>query len=254
MNWTADFDALAGVNISEVDMRDAGMTVIRSEGLLPQAEIDFLERLPKAERSIAVGRLSGERSRAGGRSLSEEITRGIRLRVESMLEANEIGTDSLLSVKRDAVFVMGRPPTRLVLEDGTVFRVKGTYTAYARLGRVELYCVPRWKRWDAKGISEEKRGLHGDFTVQLAMDFLGLWQGGDPREAAATLQQFRGDYVARRLPIGFYREFNSESSFCLQAGRSRFLSDSLGEGFPKESLDVAYNLRNVIIPLARALA
>ncbi len=236
-------------------MREAGLTVIRADGLLPPGEIDFLERLPKSERSIAVGKLSGERSRGReGPSLSELITRGIQLRVEAMLEANGIGTSDILSVKRDAVFVMGRPPSRLSFEDGTVFRIKNTYTSYARLGRVELYCVPRWKRWDVKGIGEERRSLHSEFTVQLAMDFLGMWQAGETKEAAATLQQFRGDYVGLRLPVGFYREFNAGSAFCIRAGGSRFLVDYAGEDFPRSDLDIVFNLRSVILPLARALA
>jgi hypothetical protein len=254
MNWTLDVDAIVGA-ITEVDMADAGMTVIRLEGLLEAGVVRALEGLPKHERSVEVGRISraGAKGRSGP-SLAELVTRGIQLRVEEMLKLNGVERDRLLSVKRDAVFVTGVPPSRLVLPDGTRFRVKGSYTAFARLGQVELYCVPSRGIYDLKGVAEERRHLHGPFCVQFAMDILGLAEAGNLVEAADTVVQFRNDYVGLRLPLGFYRELNAGSGFCVRAGRSRFALDNVGPAFPKGDLDIVHNLRSVVVPLARALA
>ena len=255
LQWTADLDALAGVQITEVDMADAGMTVVREERLLDAATVARLEALPKAERAVAVGRLSRDRAAAGrGASVSERITDGIRRRVEEMLELNEVPADRILSVKRDAVFVLGPPPGRLTLPGGAHFRLKSSYTAFALLGRIELYGVPRRGSCDLKGVPAEKRALHLPYCPQVVLDVLGMVERGDRDGAAGTLRQFREDYVGRRLPAGFYRELNADSAFCVAAGGARFLVAGTGEDIPRTELEIGHNLRNVIVPLARFIA
>ena len=250
LQWTRDCDALAGVQITEVDMAAAGLTVIRQDGLLPEHVLTSLEAMSKGQAAVAVGKIS---RLPAHRDLADRVTRGIRQRVETLLEANGVGEDRLLSVKRDAVFVTGPPPSTLVLPDGTRFRLKGSYTVFARLGPVELYGVPRRAAADLKGIPPERRVLHQDYTVQLVLDVLGLAERGARVEAAATLQQFRRDYVERRLPAGFYRQFNAESAFVVRAGRQLYAFDGASE-LPVSEVDLAYNLHNVIVPLGRFLA
>jgi hypothetical protein len=235
-------------------MSDAGMTVIRAEGLLGDSDVRWLEGLPKLERAVEVGKLSRERvGPGGGKTLSKAITEGISMRVEGMLLANGIDRSRIVSVKRDAVFVSGPPPSVLSFADGTAFRVKGSHTCYVRLGRVELYCTPSRRRWTLKGVADDRMGLHGPYSVELAMDVLRLLEAGSPAEAAATICQFRRDYVARRLPLGFYREMNGRSSFCVRAGRMRFLVDEVDDGFPRDTLEITHNVRTVIVPLVQAL-
>ena len=249
LNWTAPHDVFLG-QITEVDMSAAGLTVIRQEGLLPGPVLARVEALPKSQQSVAVGKLSRLPEYKG---LASRVTDGIRRRVDDMLAANEVGPDRILSVKRDAVFVTGPPPARLVLRDGTRFRVKASYTSFAHLGSVEVYAVPKRGMADLKGIPEERRAAHAAFTTRMVLDVLALLERGNLVEAAATLQQFRADYAARLLPLGFYREFNSTSSFALRAGDSVFHLDGEAD-VERGSIEIAYNLRNVIVPLARAIA
>jgi hypothetical protein len=250
MNYTAPVDVFVG-QITEVDMVSAGMTVIRSEGLLPRAVLAEVEALPKHQQSVAIGKLSRTPEL---KALSGKITDGIRRRVENMLQINSIGDDRILSVKRDAVFVTGPPPARLVLSDGTKFKLKNGYTAFAKLGTVEVYGVPRRGTVDLKGVPEEKRHLHRQFVTRMVLDVLGLIERADRVEAAATLQQFLSEYSALRLPAGFYREFNSASAFARHAGRSLYLIDSDGTDIDKSEIDITHNIRNVVIPLARSIA
>jgi hypothetical protein len=256
--WTADLDGFLGI-ITEIDLADAGMTVAEKEGLLPPETIVALWALPKKDRSAAIGRLSRDLSvgRKGTPTLADKITEGIRKRLEAFLEVNEVGLDRLLSVKRDAVFVTGPPPGTLSLPDGSRFVVKSSWTAFTRLGEareVELYCVPRRKLWTIKGISEEKRPLHGPFIVRVILEVLRLAEMGEYVEAAATLQQFRADYVSLRLPLGYFREFNAGSAFRLRRDTMQFLLAELDANFTLRDLDVMHNLRAVVAPLARALA
>ena len=249
MNYTADVDVFLG-QITEVDMSSAGLTVIKAEGLLPPDVVRRIETLPKRDQSVAVGKISRIPAFKG---LANRVTDGIRRRVEEMLAVNGIGADRILSVKRDAVFVTGPAPSGLVLRDGTRFRLKSSYTAFAKLGGVELYGVPRRGLADLKGIPDDRRDLHRNFTTRLVLDFLGMLEKGNRVEAAHTLQVFKADYCARRLPLGFYREFNSVSAYAVRAGESVFHLDGESD-VDRSSIEIAHNLRSVVISLARAIA
>ena len=250
LNYTADVDVFLG-QITEIDMASAGMTVIRQEKLLPASIIARIERLPKGDQSVAVGKISRIPAFQG---LANKVTNGIRRRVEEMLGMNGIGQDRILSVKRDAVFVTGPAPSSLVLRDGTRFKAKNSYTSFCRLGPVEVYAVPRRGIADLKGIPDESRGLHRDFMTRMILDVLLLIEKDQRVEAAHTLQIFKRDYCAKLLPIGFYREFNSASAYAVSAGGRVFqISGSTGP-FDKADLEIAYNIRNVIVPLARGVA
>lgn len=250
MNYTADVGVFLG-QITEVDMASAGLTVIRAEGLLPAAVLARVEALPKSQQSVAIGKLSRLPAFQG---LANAVTRGIQQRVAALLQENDIGPDRVLSVKRDAVFVTGPSPSRLTLPDGTVFKIKGSYTSFAKLGTVELYGVPRRAFADLKGIPPEKRALHREYTVRFVLDVLGLLERGSAGEAAHTVQAFRRDYCARKLPAGFYREFNAASCFAVAGGSRIFQLEGAEAEASVEALEIAHNLQTVIIPLARGIA
>ena len=92
-----------------------------------------------------------------------------------------------------------------------------------------------------------------NFTTRLVLDFLGMLEKGNRVEAAHTLQVFKADYCARRLPLGFYREFNSVSAYAVRAGESVFHLDGESD-VDRDSIEIAHNLRSVVIPLARSIA
>lgn len=250
LNWTAPHDVFIG-RVTEVDMASAGLSVIKSERLLPPATIARIEALPKAKQSVAIGMISTSREH---KQLANVITAGIKLRVEAILDANRIDIDRVLSVKRDAVFVTGPQPSLLHLNDGTEFKIKSSYTSFVKLDTVEVYAVPTRGLADLKGIPKEKRPLHEAFITRLVLDTLALLEKNNAIEAAKILQQFRRDYVERRLPLGFYREFNSSSMFTVSVGNALFAIDGLGDDIKPDSVDITFNLRNVIIALAKAFA
>ena len=251
LQYTADVDILTGHSIVEVDMASAGLSVIRQDGLLPGALLAKLEAMPKGESAVAIGKLSRTEEHRG---LSDRITQGIRLRLEAMLAANGAGPEHILSVKRDAVFLVDLVPRVLALKNGTRFRLKGRYSAFARLGAVEVYAAPRTGVVDLKGIPAEKRELHRPFTTRLVLDFLDMVASGKAVEAADTLRQFREDYLRRRLPLGFYREFNAASGMPVRLGGTLYHFEGGEADVRVEDLDLCHNLRHVVTPLARSIA
>ena len=250
LQWTTPERLLVG-QLYELDMTEAGMTVIALDRLLPDGDIAWLRSLPKADRSPAVGRISRDRPDL---RLSAKVTEGIKRRMEEILQVNAVQPDNIVSVKRDAVILCNVQPSTLRLKDGTQFKVKGSFSCFAKFGQVEFYAVPSRGLWDIRGIAKEKRGLHEAGCVRIILDMLRMIERGQRGDAAATLAQFRRDYLARRLPIAFYREFNADSAYALRVEGEVFkLPGGAGE-VPPDDLEVAYNLRNVVVPLAAMIS
>ena len=250
LQWTTSTPVIAGEPIVEVDMRRAGMTIIERDKLLPESLITKLRAMPKRDSAVAIGKLSRHPDYDG---LSRLITEGIRDSVENMLRTNEITADSIVSVKRDAVFIRGRTPRFLSFTDGTRFAVKNSYSGFAKLGTVEVYASIRKRTVDLKGISDELAPLHREFIVEFALDVLGLIAASKHVEAAETIQQFRLDYVKRLLPGGFYREFNGRSAFAVRSGNTVFQFDGT-DPMDVNVLEIGYNHKFVIGALAAAIA
>jgi hypothetical protein len=242
-NWTTSENIYFG-QIIEVDMISAGMTIIRLDKLLPERIIKKLEKIKKSEQSIAIGKISRITE---FKTLSKLISNGIRDRVQNFLMINEINDNHLISIKKDAVFVRNIVPKKLILDDGTQFRFKNNYTTFLKLGQLELYAVPRRFLVDVKGIKDSS--LHQKYMIRFILDILNLLEQNDRVEAAATIQQFRKDYIQKLLPIGFYREFNSTSCYTIINGRNIYQFETFTED-NKETLNIIYNLKNIILILA----
>jgi hypothetical protein len=249
LNWTnSNIDVFVG-RIIEVDMVSAGMTVIKQEQLLPLALIARLEKIDKSKRSIAIGKLSRITTY---KSLADKITSGIRKRMEMLLAYNNVPLENVISVKRDAVFLSGIPIANLVLPDGTKFKIKNSYTSMAVFGKIEVYCVPKKRKIDIKGIDDTNKSYHEKYLIEFILDILSLAESGNKILAAKTIQQFRKDYLDLKLPLGFYRSFNTLSVYIIPSNHNRmYLYD--GNNIPKDKIDISYNLKNVILPLIRSL-
>ena len=249
LNWTAPVNLFIG-QITELDMVSAGLSVIKAERLLPVNIIQRIDRLPKHKQSIAIGKIS---RLTEFKSLASDITKGIQRYVNMMLTNNNVSEDRILSVKRDAVFITGPCPGQLIINPFIKFKAKHSYTSFIKIGSIEVYAVPKRSIVDIKGIPNERIDRHKDGIIRLVLDFLRYIEIDNANEAAETLQQFRDDYLQRKLPINFYREFNAMSLYAVKAGGHIYQLE-LGDGLTVNDIEILYNLHNVIIPLAQAIA
>lgn len=249
LNWTAPVNLFIG-QITELDMVSAGLSVIKAERLLPQDVIKRIEALPKSKQSIAIGKISRIPE---FKSLATLITQGIQRYVNELLTINGVSEDRILSVKRDAVFITGPCPGNLQVNTFIKFKAKHSYTSFLKLNGIEIYAVPKREIIDIKGIPDNRISYHKNGINRLILDYLGYVEKGNTIDAAETIQQFRIDYLNRKLPIDFYREFNALSLFAIKAGLHIYQME-LNDKHHINDIEILFNLYNVIIPLAQAIA
>ena len=240
------------MQITEIDMRSAGLNIIREDKLLPPFELERLESLSKELVSREVGLLARTDSY---RNLGRRVTQGIKERIKVLCEYNDINQEDILSIKRDAIFVLGATPRYLELSKHTKFRIQNVYTTFSKLGLVEIYYDSNKKLIDYKGIDDQYKPLFEPYLFQFFYEFFDFTEKKKFLDAVKLLEQFRIDYVKKELPLEFYRELQSEACYAIKINNSVFRVEEL-EDLNKEFTDVliTYNLINVINPLANAIA
>lgn len=240
-NWLERNIVFMISDITEYDMRRAGLSISKEDKLLPEDVIKQLESMPKKEADIAIGKRQLKDAK-----FKASLMEGFRKYRLKFGEMNEISNDDIVSVKKDAIFTK-KYCEITVLGENIEFREKNSYQARLYLNDLEFY----WKHTgelDVKGIRDEKIQLHQDFlihTIWKVMEFLGSY---DYDNGLKYLVKFMNDYKFKRLPIEYYRELNQSSEYTYVIHEQPETSSYLDEVY-KPFVMGHYNYRNILVPL-----
>lgn len=237
--WTEDVDLLLS-DIIEYDMRRAGLSIIRQDKLLSDNEIQRLANLDKHESDKAIGKLYLK-----NKQFKELHMKGFQKYRIRFGELNELNDSDILSIKKDAIFVKKYCDITQIA-DNIEFREKNHYEAFLKIRKMEIYWSPT--RMDVKGISDERLELHRPYMLETISRFVRLLSQYDYEKATKFIVKVMNDYKIRNLPVGYYREFSSDSNYVHNVNGKVMLLHNVGESF-KSQIDIAYNYLNVLVPL-----
>lgn len=233
--------------IKEFDMADGGFSLIQEFKLLPEDIIEELkENYDKQSRHIAVGKLLAKDKKLS-KNLMDSFIEARRL----FFESNNLQEENILSIKKDAIFVVNTNIKNTTFGDYINFRPKNKYSSYIYLnGKEFLYSI--WDdRIDVKGLSNIEHPL-----VDSIKYFLNINEKLTKQVLFRELKKFRSNYLQKELDLDIYRELNNKYfenemySFKLKNIFKQFdmrvdtVSDDL-----VEYIDISYNYINYIVPL-----
>lgn len=242
-NWTDDVDLVLS-DIVEYDMRRAGLNIIRQEKLLPEEQIQNLGTMEKLESDIAIGKMYLK-----DKQFKELHMNGFKKYRLKFGELNNLDDRDILSVKKDAIFVR-RYCNVTQVADYIEFREKNHYEAFLKIQRLEIYWSPT--QMDVKGISDELVELHRPYLLKSISKFIRLLSQYDFKKATKFIVSLMNDYKLRNLPVGYYREFNTDSKYVYGINGRVMLVPDIGESFKRE-VDISYNYLNVLVPLLQLI-
>lgn len=195
--------------IYEYDIRSANVSMLRASGKVKESTLQQLEALDKDAREKAVGKMIRQ-----NRKFYKIISEGIRKARETLFRENQIQDHEVLSIKNDAVFIIGRK-LRYTQFGDIEFRVKGQYTLFQQFNKIEFYYDRRHRRVDIKGVSD-KVVMEEDHQkgMMVFFDTVFNYVCTDRRkELREYLIQFVDDYKTKTLPHYYYRELNSDNVY-----------------------------------------
>lgn len=246
-NYTnKDILYLRDIPVSEYDMHAAGLSAIKFRKILPPEEIAKLEAMPKEDRTVREGKWQREIP-----GMSAEIQDSLALIRKEFVTLNGLEPKDILSIKKDALFVIGKYPDKLKFEEFFEFRKKNEYSSYANLNGVEFYYSGISNEMDIKGIGDAARERQKDYLLKEIRKILGFaekFPQGD-RAVFVYLRNFRKKYLSRELPADCYRDMLSdECTYTIGRYSLKEISDGM-----KGDLDISANYINFILPLFKAL-
>ena len=241
---TKDFDSIISKRIIEYDIKSANVNLCRYYKLLPEDELKKIEAMDKHNRVVYVGKLQKDKNFANKLSKAFEDVR------KQFFIANGIVDSDILSIKKDAIFIVGKR-CRNTNFGNITFVEKNVYSSFHKLNGLEFYYNGREDRLDIKGIDDKSLYLYQKFINILKRLFRYL-ERGQKEEFVRFVKDFSQNYKERKLSYEYYKEFKPKGTYTLiQEDNSKsmvFSLDSIDETID-ERLCINYNYMAYILPL-----
>ena len=232
---------MVGSEIYEYDIKSAGFNLLKRYKLIPEEKLIKLEGHNKKLRQIYIG-LMCRKDKELKNALNDAF---INIR-KDFFESNDIQDNEVLSIKKDAIFLLR--PCYNTQFDNVEFVKKNVYTNYIYIDKKEIYCNK--ENVHVKGINDEKvEKYHKEYMCDLIATCLRLLESMNEKKLKEVLVEFSHMYKNRELPIEYYRSFD-KNSFYTYNGDSRVLFEDIGD---VNMIDISYNYINIIIPLQNIL-
>ena len=238
-------------SIVEWDMKRAGLNLTKEFGLLPDSKILELEKLPKKDCDIAIGKTQ-LRDPVFSKNLELKFTEAMNM----FLEANDIDKDyDCTSIKKDACFVINKEIKYDSFGNFIRFIPKNEYHAYVYIKPLEFY-FKRDGLIDLKGLSGDRKtrnqflDIHKDGMINFLFYIINLAEttNMDKKKMHQMLHQFVLLYKKKELDFDYYREFNLESRFRYQFLDGEIMADNI-DSVMLEKVNIEYNYIHLILPL-----
>lgn len=232
---------IISADIVEYDIKSAGLSISKYYNLLDNDILDELYALPKHERHVHIGKLCRD-----NKEYNEALKQGfINIRKE-FFEANNIEDSDVLSIKKDAIFLLRRVNVTK-FGDCVEFTNKNEYTSYYYINRKEFY--NNSERLDVKGISDKQLELHRDYMLDFLHNIFNMLETCTNDVVIKELVGFSDAYKNKELEVGYYRELNSDSSYRLKNGNFVGIPLGITEIGDVDGINISYNYMNYIRPI-----
>jgi len=235
---------IVSASIKEYDIKSAGFNMLIAAKAIPQTKIDELNAMPKKERNIKIG-LMIKKDKELGKIINQNLVEYRR----TFMERNNISDASILSIKKDAIFLINQPVTSTKF--GNVeFVLKNRYSSYYNLGDIEFYYSREYLH--IKGLGKDVPKIHRKYMIKfLRKLFRQAEEVTDMSIICQAVRTFADDYRKKKLDIEYYREMNSDSMFMLNSGGIMGTSYKVPWTPDLEMIDIRYNYMTYIVPLIK---
>lgn len=230
-------------NIREFDISKANISVLRDANVLSEDQYQYFLVCPRMERQIFIGKLQGSNP-----EVTEILKSGIANAKKVFMESNGIQDSEILYIRNDAIAIIGnRFVGQLDITDRVHFRQSAVYSSFYKVNAIDMLYyynpVNNVENLDVKGLSDESIALHKEFMLDFLCELFCRAQMEGAQSSLEILQGLYKQYISRDLPVGFYRELNSQSYYKLDSSMAMYSSlfmDNVTE-YHKKLLDISYN-------------
>ena len=226
--------------IVEYDMIKANISVLRYADIISQEQYDYLKRLPKQLREKEIGLMELKDYTLYQRKAS--LINEFKLQFAKL---NALKDYEVIRVANDAIYV-NRPMDLeyTKMNEFVEFRTGEPWDVYIGMKDLEIFYRYHQNNnvLDIKGVNDNSLYLHNeDGMLNIFTNVIIYMERSSIDYAIEYLSDMIKQYVARQLPINYYREFNSRSMFHIVVnGISYYVLD--GSRLNPNEIEIDYNL------------
>ena len=241
-NYRSNIQFLIDIPIREYDISKANINVLRDANILSEEQYQYFLQCPKLEREIAIGKMQGS---------NPEVTLALKNGIENarkiFIESNSINPSDILSIRNDAITVIGDRIMKTDITDRVKFRISGDYRSFYRINRMHLFynfdLISKTEVLDIKGLGDIGVALHKQYMLEFLAELFYTAQIEGIEMAIKLLSTVYTQYINKELSINYYRELNEGSRFKLDSSMSEFSSWHLdyASEYHKKFIDISYN-------------
>lgn len=247
-NYITDQEYICNRYIYEYDIRAANVSVLRAYGKIDNDQYARYLSMPKELREYNIGMLIRLEKEGTNKSETYDIIKtGIAEAKHQLFLVNGIQDDQIIRIASDAVYVSGilnkiLDHTVINIFDGFVeFKVKGPWNTMLKLPSNVIVFLGYLQNGnfdvDVKGISNDLLKLHEPFLGMIC-ELISCMETYTLKDTLHIFKDYYDKYINKELPIGYYREFNSGSSF-------RLMNSDIGARFLDQKymdyVDISHN-------------
>ncbi len=241
-NYQSNLQYLIDVPIQEYDISKANINVLREANILNEDQYQYFLQCPKLEREIAIGKMQGANP-----SVSLALKNGIMSARKTFMEINNIKDSDVLSIRNDAIMVIGDKHIETNITDKVRFRLTGSYRSFYKINRIFMYynfdLISKTEVLDIKGLGDIGVTLHRDYMLEFLSELFYTAQIDGIREAINLLSNVYSQYLQKNLNVSYYRELNELSRYKLKKDMSMFNTVYLENAtdYDKRYIDISHN-------------
>lgn len=238
INYQAPIKYIFSRYIREYDISKANINILYRKGVIDSNTFSRLLGSSRDERQIEIGLMEKHDN-----NIYKVLSEGIIEAKKWLFESNNLEDRDILAIRNDAVFVIDKQLAHTSF-DNINFMNKNTYTSFICVGKNPISVFYRSDKIsgqefiDTKGLGK-KSSLHDSYMTDFIIYIINQMEQGDPSTAISILTDVYKQYVSLNMDIGYYREYNSDSSYKILNSEYRIL-DAYDKD--KYSIDISYNM------------
>lgn len=239
-------------SIVEWDIRAANVSISREYGLLPDSILDKISAQHKSKREKSIG-LIMRKNKEFCHALESKFDEVMKI----FLEQNNLDLDwDVLSIRKDAAFVINKEIKHPTIGKHIEFRPKGVYShhIYLKPPNTKDLDIYIGETIDIKGISDDLLSLHENGMINFIKEICKCMGANDNKKSLNELfADFVLGYKKRELPYDYYREFNVTSKYKVNLYGNEVMMDYIDSDELLDFTDISYNYEKFILPIIRLL-
>ena len=215
INYKTPVKYFINTYIREYDLSKANINALLYQGRISKSEYNNFYNMEKKLREVTIGKMISK-----DRTIYQDIQSGIKEAKRKLFLTNDIEDLDIVSIKNDAVFVVGKYLKETEFPPFT-FIIKNEYNIFLQLQELEIYYSDYIDNneyninIDVKGIGDDNLLLHQNGMLDLICEVCRRLQRESIDETMNYISMMYNKFINRELGKEYYRNFDSFSMYII---------------------------------------